>query len=114
MAHMRALYRTVAAIAVALPLVVAGSSIANAGTDNGDGKPSKPCHKSCHKPHHKMHHKMHLKAVKLNVDQDFKQLAHQRNSIGRTGPVSIVGNNNSLNTQSNSAPQTGQQSAFTR
>lgn len=105
---MRALYRTVAAIAVALPLVVAGSSIANAGTGNGGDKDPKPCHKSCHKPHHKMHHK----AFRINVDQDFKQVASQHNSI--KGPVAVYGNNNTVNPQSNTASPSVPQSAFTR
>lgn len=100
MALMRALYRTIAAISVALPLAVAGSSIANAGTDNG--KPPKPHHK---------HHKHH-KGFKIDVDQDLNQLADQENSI--KGKTIVLGKNNNVNTQSNSATQSGTQDAFSK
>lgn len=100
---MRALYRTVAAISVALPLVVAGSSIANAST--GNDKPSKPHHKM----HHKMH-KMHHKSFKFDVDQDISQTADQSNS---NGPFVVSGNDNQVVTeQENEALQSATQSPF--
>lgn len=90
---MRALSRTVAAIALGLPLMVAGSAMANA---------SMPM--SHHKPHH------HKIKIDLDVDQDLLQAAHQSNA---TGPVNTSGNNNKFVTsQENEALQSATQNAF--
>jgi hypothetical protein len=87
---MRALHRTVAAITLALPLVVAGSAMANAGTPAS---------------HHKEHHK-----VKIDVDQAISQSATQSNS---NGPTNVSGNHNSVTTeQENEALQSATENAF--
>jgi hypothetical protein len=92
---MRALSRTVAAIAVSLPLVVAGSAIANASSDG-----SSTGH----------HHKKHHKAAKFDVDQDIWQTTNQSNS---NGPTNVSGNDNKFVTeQENEALQSATQNAF--
>lgn len=95
---MRALYRTVGAIAVSLPLAVAGSAIANAGSDNG----------MTTEHHHHKHH--HLQAFKFDIDQDILQTAKQSNS---NGPFVVSGNDNKVVTkQENEALQSATQSPF--
>lgn len=88
---MRALSRTTAAIALALPLVVAGSAMANAAVS---------------------HQKAHHHKVKIDIDQDIAQAAHQDNS---NGPTNVSGNNNKFVTeQENEALQSATQNAFTK
>lgn len=95
---MRALYRTAAAIAVSLPLVVAGSAIANASTDGSMSH------------HHKHHHK--VVKVDFDVDQNIWQVARQSNTVG---DVKVSGKNNTvIIEQSNKAPQSATQDAFTK
>jgi hypothetical protein len=90
---MRALQRTVAAITLALPLVVAGSAMANAGTPAS-------------------HHKEHHHKVKIDVDQAISQSATQSNS---NGPTIVSGNHNSVTTeQENEALQSATENAFSR
>lgn len=95
---MRALYRTVAAIALGFPLVLAGSAVANADTPSDSGMSH----------HHKArHHKF-----KIDVDQDIKQTLHQRNS---TDPFVVSGNNNKVVIkQENEGLQSTTQNAFSR
>lgn len=98
---MRALYRTAAAIAVSLPLVVAGSAIANASTNGSDSDSSMS---TGH--HHKKHHK-----AKFDVDQDILQAAKQKNSSGLTN---VSGDENKVtNSQENESMQSGTANAFT-
>jgi hypothetical protein len=100
---MRALYRTVAAIALGLPLVLAGSAMANAAT---------PDAMSSHSDKDKERHHHHHFKFKIDLDQDLKQSADQKNHFG---PVLVSGNHNKFVTeQENESMQSGSQDPFSK
>lgn len=87
---MRAMYRTVTAVALGLPLLVAGPAVASASTLG-------TC---CSREHHK---------VDVDVDQDNSQTANQNNN---NGPTKVRGDhNNVVNVQENESAQSSTQDA---
>jgi hypothetical protein len=93
---MRATYRAVAAVALGLPLLLAGPTMANAAShDPGDNQSS--------------HHKKQ-KDPAFDFDQEIVQAPEQSNS---TGSTEVNGDNNKVvNDLENSAPQSATETAF--
>lgn len=94
---MRALHRTVAAVALGLPLMLAGSAMANASTMDH------------HRPDHPRVH--HLN-IRIHVDPEGTQSAHEKNT---TRPVVVSGSHNTVTIeQANETNQSLSQDTFTR
>lgn len=86
---MRAMYRTITAVALGLPLLVAGPAMASAS-------PHGPCDS---REHHKAN----------DVDQNISQNSNQNNS---NGPTTVSGKNNIVITvQKNESTQSATQNA---
>jgi uncharacterized protein YgbK (DUF1537 family) len=93
---MRALHRTVAAVALGLPLMLAGSAMANASAMD-------------HRPDH---HRMHHLNIRIHVDPEGSQSAREKNT---TRPVIVSGSHNTVTIeQANETNQSLSQDAFTR